>query len=148
MDKVTKKINTYKSVPITKNATVYIATDGEEFKTEKQCVAHEKYLYIQEKASNVKTIETKLHFDTPEKWWYANDNEELDLIKGWCGYDSKWDEVEVNDKPRKTGDLVIGNWIGYISDVGGDYPGIYRIYTLSYLKERVSELLNQYTDIL
>lgn len=143
MEKKIKEVDTFKYTPIKKKITVYIASNGVEFKTEKQCLQAEKEIMRQEKFDKIKKMEISSEF-FPNSWYYANDEEELMMIKDCCGYNVSYDIIKINNLSKKKADLKVRDWIGYEYKDGGDYRGTYCIYTLSYLKDQISDFLNMF----
>ena len=147
MQKIIREIPQYKTVKkgVTKK-TFFIASDGQEFTSEKQCEEWEGVL----KTENIfKTIK-QLEFDSiefPAYWFYIENEEQLEIFKHKYSYYDKPNQskVYVNGILKKDNELktVFHGWIGYRSDYGGDYPDSIYFYTLEYIKYIFSVLLEK-----
>lgn len=143
MEKAIKTIKTYKSVPITKNISVYVSRDGQEHRTEKECVTHEKQLDYMDKFNTIKRVEFSDRF-FPDTWFYASNEEELDMIKDNLYYEDSYNYIEINGVSKKNFNLQVGDWIAMDYHDGGDDRGTRYFYTLSYLKENISKFLSKF----
>jgi hypothetical protein len=144
MKKVKRTIQTYKSTPITRNISVYIARNGREFETEKKCLDYEKQLDYQDKFDKIKKVVILDDSFFADTWFYAGDEEELEMIKRHFDYMDSYNNVKVNGLSKKNGDLKVGDWIAMEYSDGGDYRGDRYFYTLSYIMDCVSSFQNSF----
>jgi hypothetical protein len=147
MEKITKEIEDFKITPIKKNMVFYIARDNREFKTEYECRKYEEILDYNDKFNKIKKIEFSGDSLFANLWYYAENEEELEMIKNKFNYNDNYNNVRVNGVLKRKGDLKVGDWIAMEYDDGGDCRGDRYFYTLSYIMEAVSSFQNSFINI-
>lgn len=60
---------------------VFVARDGKEFLLQKACSDYEKQLEISEKYQTIKKFESYIDLNTDGTWFFAENEEELEMIK-------------------------------------------------------------------
>lgn len=113
----------------TRKITQYVSEDGHVFYKEKECIDYEERVKIAEKWEKIETV--RFDLEIPWVFYYASNEEELQLIK----------DRLVQKKKTIHGELKVGEWIGEYSDYDDDRPERCDIYTLSYIKEQIDNLL-------
>ena len=147
MEKKTKEIDTFKYTKVKKNVSVFIARDGSEHKTEKQCLTYEKQLDYQDRFNQIKKVEIKDDSLFADTWFYANNEEELEMIKDYFYYADKYDDVFINGiskLSKKANELKVGDWIAMEHENGGEGMGQRYFYTLSYIMDCISDFQNKF----
>ncbi len=154
MEKKTKIEDVYKTIKAgTKQVEMYIASDGREFtgrNAERDCSLYELALLRIKMWNNITHVDLEELVRLPVEWWYASNEEELEMIKNHVGFYDKYNYIHVNDeKIQRTSTkpcvLNVGDWIGYIFDDAGDYRGDTHIYTKSYIAEKLSAFNRRFT---
>ena len=133
MEIVTRVIKTPKKVikAKEKTITVYIAWDGREFGTERDCNFWEEQLNYDRIRKSIKHKYVRLLSEIISEFYYIENEEQLEFMILDYHYFDK-DKYTVNSNKIK-----VGEWYGLISDSDGDIKGVI---SLSEIKEAIKKL--------
>ena len=133
MEIVTRIIKTPKKVIKAKEKTItdYIAWDGREFGTERDCNFWEEQLNYDRIRKSIKHKYVRLLSEIISEFYYIENEEQLEFMILDYHYFDK-DKYTVNSNKIK-----VGEWYGLISDSDGDIKGVI---SLSEIKEAIKKL--------
>lgn len=103
MKKITKVVPVFKQIQIqdgTKEVVSYLAVDGTEFTevtAEQDCLAYEDLLMQQSSITKL-VVNYTLFLDIFNIWWFANNEDELEIIKNYVYFYDKNNMVHINGK--------------------------------------------------
>ena len=133
-----------KTVNQTIPVTIYVAEDGHEFQTERECEKYEKSSKLRQEWES-----QKVGLIGEEKIWnfyYIVSHEKLIslidyLVLAENVWINRWEYSEI----LKEKDKYVGHWITYNYDDFGDTPS-FTLYTLEEREEMAKETLTYITD--
>ena len=124
--------------------TIYVAEDGHEFKTEKECEKYEKSSLLRKEWEN-----KKVGMIGEEKIWNFYYIVSRDALISFIDYlvvaENVWVSRWEYSKILQETDKYIGHWITYDYDDFGDTPS-FTLYTLEEREEMAKETLTYITD--
>lgn len=119
---------------------IYIADDGKEFKTQKECEKYENNLLLvqlEEKAMAIKHISftpVLVDNDHEYKWFYVTNQEELNAIQDY--YNNSYPSYGINYE-----DIVFPEWVGIEEGYDGD---IWEAGTLTRYQNNVLKMVEHF----
>lgn len=127
---------------------VYVSEDGREFGTKTECEDYEKSLKFRNIEKTFKTKSVRLSYgnildESFESWSLIENREQLEYAKEQCGYNQKYDRIELNENTTPVMELKIGDWYAYRYEDGGDYRGRYYIYTLEFVLDKFRQFIEE-----
>lgn len=131
-----------KQIIATKKVTKYITENGMAFSTEQDAIAYEAGFNYNKKLKAIKSKKVYNELFEYEQWYSPKNEEELETIKKELGLQN----IALHCNLKVDGNVKPGEWIsGYIED-GGDTWDTIHICTLTWLKQKMEEFLENFED--
>jgi hypothetical protein len=144
MEQKIKKTPKYK-VSGYKEEIYHVTSDGQEFKNLKD--AEKWQIKIDFEANNNRILKSikkincdDLSFFDGERWYFIENQEQLDYLKWTSDFDGQY------DYNYYYGEWKIGEWVTWKYIDGGDYRGKSYFYTFSFVKKEIDIFLANFQD--
>ena len=152
-------IPNYKNIQVedgVREETIFIASDGTEFKSKDACKNYEEEKIYKEKLSKIK----KKHFNFrvldelnfPSIWYFVSNEDELETVLKNLGYYWPHQNIMFNHQDNTLTRKVdkkyfeLNKWYSHIFEDGGDYNDDNKIYTLDFFREDLDMFLSEFSE--